>query len=182
MIFRESGLTFAFSDEWHVVQWDQHTYFKGLSGVGLKGVDFLAFHPDKRTFLMEVKNYRDTEPPHARTLAEDVWQKAQDTLRGLEAVKLFLQRSWLRRLLLPIWKIYPPDRSDRAFWTQASHFFSQGNTHSYLIWLEGKNIPPAWEKSFLARLEELQIDSSITFSINNQGVSPYSAIVRKLSE
>ncbi|NNE29048.1 MAG: hypothetical protein HKN16_05405, partial [Saprospiraceae bacterium] len=59
MIFSESGLQFQFSNDWTVIKYDDHKFFRYLSGEGLKGVDFLGFTSEGGLFLMEVKNYRN---------------------------------------------------------------------------------------------------------------------------
>ena len=40
--FTESGLCFTFSKRWKVLKYDEHRFYRYLSGSGFKGVDFIG--------------------------------------------------------------------------------------------------------------------------------------------
>ena len=44
--FIESDLQFYFPDHWAVREYDNHRFYKNLSGLGLKGLDFLVLDPE----------------------------------------------------------------------------------------------------------------------------------------
>lgn len=88
---RESDLIFDFPDHFHVIKFDDSTYFqkrfKKLQGS--KAIDFLAHDTEKKIlYLIEVKNFRDVEIENKERLklnspnsvALEVSLKVRDTL------------------------------------------------------------------------------------------------------
>ena len=125
--YKESGLHFTFPPTWGVRRYDQHTYYQGLSGQGLKAVDFVALAPDGSVWLIEVKNYRRRYSPAgefspvlktAEQLGTQLWQKTSDTLLAIRAFYGYYRRSWLFRLLEPLLLRLRWSRFDRIFWSQ----------------------------------------------------------------
>jgi len=106
VVFSESGMRFHFPSDWLVRRYDQHTYFRGFSGYGLKGVDFVAVEPSGRLWLVEAKNFipRQEFPviiKSAAVLGAQLLQKAEDTVRGIAAVHAYRSRSFWYRWLFP---------------------------------------------------------------------------------
>ncbi len=176
MVLEESGVIFSFHKGWHVIQWDKHTYFKGLSAVGLKGVDFLGFHPKHGLFLMEIKNYRDQPPPPYPDLASNLIQKGMNTVDGIDAVHSFLHRSAWRHRFKPFWLSIPPSWSDRAFWYQLTAIKSRKPLCQYLIWIAGEKIEPNWNIEL--KLELRSMDLPFEVATGGPTSCPFPNIVR----
>ena len=52
----EREVELMFDNEWKVVKFDEHRYYRRLSGYGLKAVDFLAIHVEMGVAFIEMKN------------------------------------------------------------------------------------------------------------------------------
>lgn len=85
------GLTFTFPDGWDADKFDDWNFYRNhfsRQGNGIKAVDAVAIAPNKRAFLIEVKDYRrpDTEKPSQ--LAAAIASKVLSTLAALLPAKL----------------------------------------------------------------------------------------------
>ncbi len=162
MIIREGGLQFKFGKGWTVKKYDRHRYYRGLSGAGLKGVDFICLHNREELVLVEVKNYTtrhnremkksfkvDTKPPEE--LAHSVQQKLADTLVAIDAVFQYYQRGWVFRKFQPLIRYWPWASFDRYFWTQAYELAQSRDTMRAVLWLELDTDDP---DDYLQKLEE----------------------------
>jgi hypothetical protein len=86
----EGKLSFVFADGWNVSKYDEwihyRTHFIKIC-VAVKAIDILALEPRGCCWLVEIKDYR----VHIRTktidLAEELAEKARDTLAGLVAAQ-----------------------------------------------------------------------------------------------
>ncbi len=146
-VYREGDLLFQFPDDWGVRAYDQHTYYRGLSGVGLKGVDFLLIDPsdDGHLYFLEVKNYRTrisedgtfvATPKPPRQLATTISSKYEDTSRAIRAIYGYYRRRWWYRLLESWLQSSSSFRHDRVFWTRAQQLLEEGKAVTVLLWLE----------------------------------------------
>lgn len=138
MVFQESGLVFSFPRGWGVRHYDRHTYYRGLSGQGLKAVDFMALAPDGSLWLIEVKNFRRRREflPVLKTPAElgaQLLQKTADTQRAIHAIYGYYRRSGLYRWIEPLLLQLPWMRFDRIFWTRA---YARRAQTKVVLWLE----------------------------------------------
>jgi hypothetical protein len=144
MTFEESGLRFSFAPNWVVKKYDEHPYFRALSGNGLKGVDFIAIRDQRQLVFIEVKNYRtrhnaklgasfDVSVKPAPELAYELKRKLEDTLLAMDAVLQYYHRSWWFRRLRRWWLRWPFLQHNRAFWTLADSLVHQ-HLH-YVAWL-----------------------------------------------
>jgi hypothetical protein len=147
--FTESGLVFSFPDPWAVRRYDQHTYYRGLSGLGLKGMDFLAIDPaggeQGRLYCLEVKNYltRHSEdgvfvatPKPPAQLAQTIIDKYADTRRALRAIHGYYRQQWWYRLLEERLARSAHYRFERVFWTQAFRLADSSQQPQVILWLE----------------------------------------------
>ncbi len=126
--YYESRLTFHFDPrEWAVRRYDAHTYFQGLAGAGLRGVDFVALWRRQYLVLIEVKNYADPRAvrPGKAELIQVLEAKFMDTLQGLSTIEAMLERKWFFRITRPGWLRADARRFDWAFWAQAGHLCRQ---------------------------------------------------------
>lgn len=158
--FSESGLIFEFAPGWRVVKYDEHRFFQGFSGVGLKGVDFLVLRPGEQLVLLEVKNL-DQYPLQAdwdtlgSELVDAVGQKVEDTLRGLDAIHRYYARQWWHswRDRLARWGIAPV-QDEWAFWWEATRLAAQPGNLSVIFWLECGKSPSGWPAGLQRQLRE----------------------------
>ena len=57
-VFEESDLVFHFNQDWVVRKYDEHRFYKTISGLGMKGVDFIGIFKAEQVVFIEIKNYR----------------------------------------------------------------------------------------------------------------------------
>jgi hypothetical protein len=163
-IFTESGLQFSFGPQWAVKQYDAHRFFQGLSGAGLKGVDFVATDGE-RLLLVEAKNYRpqahlrQNDPlaavlaaPEAFTAA--IAQKAADTLRGIDAIGRYYERKWLFRLLRPGLLRLRPNLLPWRFWAHVYRLAQSPARITFVLCLETERPEPALRQQIAQNLEQ----------------------------
>lgn len=146
--FTESGLQFTFSRDWVVKKYDSHRYYRGFSGTGLKGVDFIALNlKENLVAFFEVKNYRTRfhqntgEPIHpelkpATELAQALSDKVSDTLLAIDAITTYYQKSMIYRWLQPLYLRLPFYIGDRFFWTKVENCIYQHENLAYVLWVE----------------------------------------------
>ena len=190
MTFDESGLQFKFSSKWIVRKYDEHAYFRGLSGSGLKGVDFIAIRNRKELIFIEVKNYRtrhntkmnrsfDVVVKPVKELGEELKRKSEDTLLAMDAIMQYYNRSWWYRLTKKIWLNWPWLFANRAFWTQADFLLHQ-SLH-YVIWLAlDEDDPKNYEQELWKYLEHEKIEGVDRISVASGSQSPFEGEVMVL--
>jgi hypothetical protein len=151
--FLESDLRFEFDPaNWQVRKYDDHPFFHGFSGVGLKGVDFIANYQAREVWLLEVKNYRTLEFPHRRKevdlalqapdrIVESLEEKYIDTMAGIRAIHTYYQRKvrrplgWLKYRL----RLDP----EQIFWREVCRLALDEKQLRLALWLEAD--PSDWE-------------------------------------
>jgi hypothetical protein len=134
--YRESDLTISFSTECKVCKFDEHRFFRWLSGSGIKGVDFLVLC-EKELFLLEIKNFNQwKEKAIPEDLFEEIEGKKEGTLKVIRVVHSFFLRKWSYRL----WKrwVYPKSVARKAFsewyfWTRALEKVEAGCFSLYFL-------------------------------------------------
>ena len=149
-VFKESGLTFSFNNQWFVTKFDEHRFYKLLAGRGLKGVDFIGIYKEKTLVLMEVKNYIDRYKADGINPTEvflenpdfflkKVEQKFEDSLRLIQIVRRFYERKWWYRMFakkligkLPFTFLM---QFEWGFWTVVWQLVEEGKVEK-VLWLE----------------------------------------------
>ena len=88
----EGKQRFTFPDGWNVSKYDEWVHYRNhfiKVCIGVKAIDLLALEPRGSCWLLEIKDYRE----HVRTktidLAEELAEKARDTLAGLVAAQFY---------------------------------------------------------------------------------------------
>ena len=143
--FIEGELQFSFSEDWLVRKYDAHTFYQGLSGIGLKGVDFIAVRPN-RMVLIEVKNYQRFRNGRIRQSVADalenpdkigrrIAQKANDTFRAMEAIRAYYKRRLSYRLSYPFLRTFWWQWSDFSVWSHATDLAEHTRTVDFLVWM-----------------------------------------------
>lgn len=155
---------------WLVRQYDRHTYFRGLSGAGLKGVDFIGIWQERQLFLMEVKNYRynafgrrkhhiDARLAHPGQIAQQLVDKLNDTRRALNSIVRYFQKGIVYRTLRPMLSHLRSITPEWYFWTLADTLANREVTYVCLLELEAVHQPLAHQIETAARA--LLTDQSI---------------------
>ncbi len=153
MEFIESGLHFRFGEEWVIKKYDAHRFFQGLSGAGLKGVDFLGIL-EEELYLFEVKNFRRRQSWQAENpleailaepsaFAEEIAYKVEDTLLAIDAIWQYYNRKWLFRRLLPAFRRLPVTENDWRFWARAYALMQHPEQVKVVLWMETEQARPA---------------------------------------
>ena len=153
MEFRESGWIFKFSDGWIVKKYDDHRYYRWLSGQGFKGVDFLAFRPNDKLLCIEVKNYRQELPP-VDTIANIFCKKVKDTLRIVNIIEQYYLRKPLYRLGQKTIRRWPQFFGEWGYWTEIAEIMHTKEHCIFVLWIKAREADP----TFYDRLKQ-QIQS-----------------------
>jgi len=143
----ESGIQFEFDQQWLLRRYDVHNFYQGLSGAGLKGVDFIGILHYEHLYLIEIKNYRSHGHPKRRKavlealraqdrLQQQLVQKVEDTLTAVRAISTYYQRKFSYRLLLPLLrKGYYPAGNWR-FWSLAYELYLSLDRVTFVLCME----------------------------------------------
>ena len=161
--FQESDIDFSFPSEWAVRKYDDHRFYQGLSGYGLKAVDFVILLPDGRLCLMEVKNYlprTDTggklhtvERKRAKKLAADLAKKYTDSSRAINVIQRYYRSKWYFRWRYAIGKLFTfRYRSDLIFWNEAASRSQSDLPTLILLWLETPSMAKRYRTKIYAHL------------------------------
>lgn len=154
--FRESGLTLSFGRRrWAVRKYDAHTYYLGLSGANLKGVDFLAIQEGQRLVFIEVKNFAgpyDRSLPSPEQLASEIAAKISDTFTGIDAICSMLERKRLYRLADPILPYLSAQHYDWPFWSRTGHLSADPARCTAVLCLE--NTPEKMRRQVQEHLQQ----------------------------
>jgi len=188
MIFVESGLEFNFGPGWVVKKYDEHTYFRALSGMGLKGVDFVAIREGREVVFIEVKNYKtrynskmdqsfEVSVKPAADLALELKRKSEDTLLAMDAVIQYYFRSWWYKRLRRIWMNWPWLQANRSFWSRADDLVNQ-SLH-LVVWLAlDIDDPENYETDLLKELKKLNPEAVDKISVANGTHSPFEGEIK----
>jgi len=168
MTFQESSLEFNFlPTQWQVLKYDEHQYYKALSGAGLKGLDFIGIHQNTKLVFFEIKNYRThrTHPKAKFILFEDmdlfvqhIKAKMEDTLTAIKVVIKYLKRKFWYRAFLRVAQFFPTifiKNQDWYFWHQIHSLWVSSASKKFILWLEiDSNYSIKANETFLRELQE----------------------------
>ncbi len=190
-LVRESGLIFTFPADWGVRKYDHHTFYQGLSSVGLKAVDFIVLPPSGELWLIEVKNFlprqaagRTYYPKIKATkrLAEQVHYKFRHSLQAIDIIHRYYQRKWLFRLAKPLLRGLKRFDSDWTFWAEAhARLLAQQPTH-LLIWLELDEDRKAYRTRFFATLLKHFQGEAVQLEMGFSGRNPLPGMMVSTTE
>ena len=125
--FVESGQLVSFSDYAKVLKLDDHRYYKYVSGLGFKGVDFMLIDPIGGLFLIELKNYIDcSSQPSDEESASIFYQKCEDTLHLLEIIYAYYMKKWWVRVLVLRCKLRFLLHREDKIWIDAYSLYKEG--------------------------------------------------------
>lgn len=162
--YAESDIDFHFAaPDWVVCRYDQHRYFKGWSGRGLKGVDFIAVWQQEKLLLIEIKNYNPRSSGKGGQTAEAIradpailsdafGEKIADTLTAIDAVRQYWQRHWWRRLMAWWFRRRKAGRSETAFWVRVCDLALSPQNCVAVLWIEDEELDASFRKHLEQRL------------------------------
>lgn len=164
--YKESDLNISFDPSWRVKKFDASRYFKLLSGLGLKGVDFIALDKSGQLFLIEVKNYKKrlkspVDPDisdligKSPNLKNHFVQKVEDSCQLLEVIYKYLNRKWFYRLMFKYRHTIPKawiENSEWTFWFDANHLLANPNNLNCVLLLELERAYPTFKREELSDL------------------------------
>jgi len=188
--FTESGLDFRFNDDWVVKKYDSHRYYKGLSGVGLKGIDFIALNiKENLAVFFEVKNYRtryrveNGEPIYPTLKAPDILgqalsEKIKDTLLAINAITTYFRKSFLYRLFLPLIIRLPLYRNDRFFWTKVAHCIYEHHNLQVVFWVELEEVDTPYIDELNTIVDRLLKEETIQVFLADTRQHPFSSSLK----
>jgi hypothetical protein len=90
--FEESNLKFSFDDRWKAIKYDTHLNHTNIKIQHHKAVDFLAIFDDKKTFLFEMKSFKNHRieaknagrtTNNSEELIIEISQKVRDSIAGI---------------------------------------------------------------------------------------------------
>ena len=120
--FEESGYKFEFGPQWKVIKYDDHRFYRILSGQNMSGVDFAAIYKSDTVYLIEIKNFKQYEndiiDKPITEFSEEIIEKGLDSLRLIEVIKKYLDRKFLYRAFYNLVNRFPWLNSEWYFWTE----------------------------------------------------------------
>lgn len=187
--FEESDLVFHFPPHWGVREYDNQRFYKNMSGLGLKGVDFLLIDPigAGHLYLVEVKNYRTriredasyhAELKPTEELAAIVTAKYEHTQRAIGAIQLYYKRKWWHSMLTNFLRKSRHLEYDAIFWAQAYHLAQNSRQHTLLLWIETEVASQSYEQELQQRLKSNLTKGLEVKLANQQRPFPPGIIVR----
>lgn len=192
MTFTESDLTFNFNKEWVVHRFDTHIYYQGLSGVGLKGVDFIGIWKNKTLVFFEIKNYRKrflqqkivpirSIQKSPENLAKTIAQKMEDTILAIEVIHKYFLRKWWYRVLRPLLFQFPILPFEWTFWSKAYQLIKKPDSCFAVLWIELEEKDTDLIQILQHSLEKYLKESALKVQVTHQNQNPFqdSLVVQK---
>ncbi|MEO1434957.1 MAG: hypothetical protein AAFV80_05430 [Bacteroidota bacterium] len=184
-IFQESGIQFEFSEEWVVKKYDDHRFYKYLSGRGFSGVDFISIRNGKEVVFWEMKNFlprpggRGHDPE--QTLEDDperfyyeISEKVKDTLLLIDTVKKYYLRKWWFRWFYRYFKNRKKPQADWIFWSQLDELIQEKGVH-FILWMETKRLDA---QHFAEPIQAKLLALNARIEILNRQHNPYAPSVK----
>jgi len=181
MTFQESELEFNFMDtSWKVLKYDEHRYYKILSGAGLKGIDFVGIYQNKKLVFFEIKNYRTHEahPKGKFIIFEDmdffvqgIKEKMEDTLMAIKVITKYLKRKFWYRAFLKLEQFIPTrliKNQDWYFWHRINNLRESNTSKVIILWLE---VDPNYSKKINA-IFRAELQGKLIKAFGNINIEP----------
>ncbi len=134
--FEESECSFTFSNEWEVIKYDSHDFYKTVSGRSFSGVDFAGIYQDK-LHLIEVKNFyqynKSGELENVEDFCVEMKEKFLDTLDLIRIIQKYHKRKWSYRLFYRLVESYPKLYYSWWFWTCMNQLATDGKVEFILL-------------------------------------------------
>lgn len=181
--FQESNLHFSFPKGWAIRKYDDHRFYQGLSGYGLKAVDFVILLPDGRLCLMEVKNYHprtdengkshEVSRKKAKNLAANLARKYDDSLRAIRVIRKYYRTKWYYKWRYQLTRFFIfRFRSDLHFWYEAARRADNKIPTTVLLWLETPKAGKRYRTKIYAHLANHINPEEAQLILGGNGFSP----------
>ena len=140
--FEESRILFEFGNSWDIVAFDKTKFYKTISGLGVKGVDFLGIY-ENRLYFIEVKNFTqyneiDESTFDFKAFRTKIIIKFEDSQRAIRLIHRHYSRKWWHKIrkFLPTRFISWMDK-DYFFWEKSYQIMQLGaDHHIFILWIE----------------------------------------------
>ena len=120
--YKESGYEFQFDGDWNVIKYDDHRFYKILSGHDMSGVDFAGMKNRKEVYLIEIKNYNQyrgagiTKP--INEFVDEIVEKGRDSLQLITVIMKFMERKFWYRAFYSFVRRFTWLQPEWYFWTE----------------------------------------------------------------
>jgi len=171
--FSESNYEFTFDDRWQILKYDDHPYYRILSGRSFSGIDFAGIFENEHLYLIEVKNFyqydNDGEISNVDKFVIEIKEKILDSIDLIRIINKYHQRKWTYRLLVKLVMRLPNLNRDWWFWTKM-HQLLQSKHMSFVLLIESKLNNNFLKADILSSLagEDYEIPNLIMLSIDKQ--------------
>jgi len=155
--YSESNYTFTFDDSWRILKYDDHPYYRILSGRSFSGIDFAGIYNDEQLYLIEVKNFyqydNDGEIADVNEFVLELKEKILDSIDLINIIQKYHQRRWTYRLFISLVKRFPNLSRDWWFWTRM-HDLLAAKQMSFVLLIASKLNRNSLKLELLSSLEE----------------------------
>jgi len=140
MKFQESAYQFHFTQPWSILKFDDHQFYKVLSGQSLSGVDFSGVYCEE-LYLMEVKNFRIFHEAHqaitADQLIQDLNEKLKDSIKIIEIINKYFDQKRGYKLFSGIIDKLPFLNRDWYFWRRVKAAIMKNKELHFVLFIDG---------------------------------------------
>ena len=165
MTDQESGLEFNFDKSWVLKKYDEHPFYKSLSGASQKAVDFIGIWNNEILVLIEIKNYKirysDLKASPIENILNEpeqftssIIQKVEDSLKAIDAINIYYNRQFWYRLFLPIIRLFKKSSADWPFWTQVYDIIDSEREVWVVLWFETEDQQEQLRQNIKVRIKE----------------------------
>jgi len=152
IFYIESNYKFEFDNRWHILKYDDHPYYRIVSGRSFSGIDF-ADH----LYLIEVKNFyqydNDGEIVDLKEFVLEMKEKILDSIDLIDIIRKYHQRKWSYRLFMKLVNRFPGLNQDWWFWTRMHALVDTGSM-SFVLLIETKENIATIRSAIISSLEE----------------------------
>lgn len=120
--FHESNYKFKFSADWNVIKYDDHRFYKILSGQNMSGVDFAGIHDEEEAYLIEIKNFKQYKSEKSEKSLEEfcneIIEKGRDSLQLISIIHKYLHKKFLYNTFYSVVRRFPWFNPEWVFWSE----------------------------------------------------------------
>lgn len=138
--FYESGYWFKYSNRWSIIKYDDHRFYRRLSGLSFSGVDFAGVLDGQQLYLIEVKNYsqypaKQNDKPVVQ-LGYELAEKVNDSLALIQIIHKYHSRKFWFRLFFPLVLRFPFFHREWIFWEKVYNLTTGDYQPIFILFIE----------------------------------------------
>ena len=141
-IFSESGFEFRFDKSWDIIKYDEHRFYRMLSGNDMSGVDFAGILNQEEAYLIEVKNFSqypvDKIDKSIEELCQELIEKGKDSIQLIEVIQKYYKRKFLYKSFYKLVCRIPWLQPEWFFWTELHRLSIKENKVSFVLMIDSK--------------------------------------------